>query len=601
MNTMTKALLTALALWGAAAETPADNGHRAWLTHGAPTGWMDTKPAFERRILNHWDNLNGSVERGYAGRSIFWEEGRNNAAGVTDSDRRLWREYGELCQSVGINGSVLNNVNAKPAMLTDSVLARTKAIADALRPYGIQTYLSINFASPKALGELPTGDPLDKDVQEWWRAKVAHIYKLIPDFGGFLVKANSEGEPGPMDYGRTHADGANMLAAALKPHGGIVMWRAFVYSAGDPDRAKQAYAEFMPLDGQFADNVIVQVKNGPIDFQPCEPYSPLFTSLRKTRVMPELQITMEYLGQERWLTFLAPQWHRFFSESRFQGASPLGTSCIAAVANIGNDEDWCGSIFNQANLYAFARYAWNPRVSPGEVADDWLEGTFGTKRLSPSGEEEPSLADVRAMMLASWHNTVDAMMPLGLHHIFAGEHHYGPEPWYAPDGCRPDWTPPYYHKADGQGIGFDRTQRSGTAATAQYPDDFAMMVERAETCPADYLLWFHHLPWSYRMPSGRTLWEDLCARYDRGLKAIRAYQDTWQSATTIDSEMHAAVLQRLRQQLHDATVWHDACILYFQSINHLPIPYGIEPPQYDLNDLKRDTQQFRHLRWKDSK
>lgn len=578
-----------LLLWATSAF--ADNGHRAWLTHGAPDAWMKQPPVFERRILNHWDNLDGSVERGYSGRSIFWEEGRNNGEHVTGRDRQRWREYGELCQSVGINGAVLNNVNAKPAMLSDSVLARTKEIADVLRHYGVTTYLSINFASPKALGGLPTGDPMDKGVQRWWKDRVNHIYKLIPDFGGFLVKANSEGEPGPMDYGRTHADGANMLAAALKPHKGIVMWRAFVYAPGEKDRAKQAYAEFMPLDGQFAENVIIQVKNGPIDFQPCEPYSPLFTAMKKTAVMPELQITMEYLGQERWLTFLAPQWQAFFGESQLAASSSQG-GLVAAVANIGDDEDWCGSIFNQANLYAFARYAWNPGVDPADVASDWLEGTFGAKQ---------GLDEVKTMMLSSWRNTVDAMMPLGLHHIFAGEHHYGPEPWYAPEGCREDWTPPYYHKADAQGIGFDRTQRSGTGATAQYPEPFARMVEDVGTCPEDYLLWFHHLPWDYQAKSGSTLWEELCARYDRGLKAIRSYQDVWQRvAPMVDAERHAAVMNRLRQQLHDATVWHDACILYFQSINGLSIPSGTEPMHHSLGELKEQMEDMRPARWKNS-
>ncbi|MCF0198318.1 MAG: alpha-glucuronidase [Bacteroidaceae bacterium] len=564
-------------------------------------------PAYKHRILNHWDNMDGSIERGYAGQSFFWGPATNP---------QRWQEYGRACASIGLNVAVINNVNASPRVLGTEALQRTRDIADALRPYGMRVALAINFSSPAALGGLPTSDPLDPAVQQWWKAKANEIYSLIPDFAGFLVKANSEGQPGPQDFGRTQADGANMLAAALRPHKGIVMWRSFIYAPNDPDRAKQAYNEFKPLDGQFADNVIIQVKNGPIDFQPHEPYTPLFGGMALTPVMAELQVAMEYLGQERWLTYLGPQWQTFLQQPLDNCAynlqhpkTPRTTiadltthyreSAIAGVANTGANTDWCGSIFNQANWYAFGRLAWNPDTDPAEIAREWVALT-----VRPALTDEPDAAlaeelcgNVQAMMMQSWQATVNTMMPLGLHHIFAGDHHYGPEPWYAPEGTRVDWTPPYYHKADLQGIGFDRTQATGTGATAQYPKPYADLVENSATCPEACLLFFHHVPWDYPMGNDMTLWENLCVRYGNGLQIIRNYQIDWQAlAEYTDPEFHGLVMAKLRQQAHDARIWHDGCLLYFQSINHLPFPSFTEPMEYNLDELKQWTEDMRSTR-----
>jgi len=433
-------------------------------------------PFFKLRILNHWDNPNGTVERGFAGESIF-----------LDPDPFRIRMYARANASVGINGTVLNNVNAKPEALSTESLQKTKAIADQLRPYGIRVYLSINFASPIKVGGLETADPLDTKVVRWWKEKVKEIYRLIPDFGGFLVKANSEGEPGPQDFGRTHADGANMLARVLKPHKGIVMWRAFVYAPQSPDRANQAYLEFMPLDGQFADNVIIQIKNGPIDFQPREPYSPLFTAMQKTQMMVEFQLTQEYLGAANHLVYLAPIWQEFFSFVK-----PGSLKAMAGVANIGNDTNWCGHHFAQANWYAFGRTAWDPALKPEKIADEWIRLTFSS--------DERLLSPVRQIMQESREACVKYMMPLGIHHIFAGTHHYGPEPWYAPKGLRADWTPPYYHKADSIGMGFDRTL-TGTANVRQYPEALCRLYNDINTCPENLITWFHHVPWDHKMKS----------------------------------------------------------------------------------------------------
>ena len=452
------------------------------------------KPFYDLRILNHWDNPNGTVERGFAGHSIF----------VNPDPERI-KTYARANASVGINGTVLNNVNAKPEALSTASLEQTKAIADLLRPYGIRVYLSINFASPIKVGGLPTADPLDKKVVGWWKEKVNEIYRLIPDFGGFLVKANSEGEPGPQDFGRTHADGANMLARVLKPHKGVVMWRAFVYAPQSPDRANQAYLEFMPLDGQFADNVIIQIKNGPIDFQPREPYSPLFTAMQKTQMMVEFQLTQEYLGAANHLVYLAPMWQEFFSFVK-----PGSLKAMAGVANIGDDTNWCGHHFAQANWYAFGRTAWNPALTPEDIAKEWLKATFDTpssmvngplaqRALATNGTQEWSMvnAPLLSMMLRSREACVNYMMPLGIHHIFAGTHHYGPEPWYAPKGVRVDWTPPYYHKADSIGMGFNRTL-TGTANVRQYPEPLCSLYNDISTCPENLITWFHHVPWTTR-------------------------------------------------------------------------------------------------------
>ena len=471
---------------------------------------ISEKPAYDLRILNHWDNPNGTVERGFAGKSIFQYP-----------DPARMKMYARACASVGINGSVLNNVNAKPEALTTDNLHQVRRIADMLRPYGIRVYLSINFASPIKVGGLDTADPIDADVVKWWKEKAKEIYGLIPDFGGFLVKANSEGEPGPQDFGRTHADGANMLANVLKPYKGIVMWRAFVYNPQSSDRANQAYEEFMPLDGQFADNVIIQIKNGPIDFQPREPYSPLFTALQKTPMMVEFQITQEYLGASNHLVYLAPMWKEFFDSVK-----PASLKAMAGVANIGDDVNWCGHHFAQSNWYAFGRLAWNPSLTSEQIADEWLRQTF-------TGEQK-FVDPMKQVMLDSREACVNYMMPLGIHHIFAGGHHYGPEPWYAPKGLRADWTPPYYHKADSIGMGFDRTT-NGSGNVKQYPESLCNTLNDIKTCPENVITWFHHVPWDYKMKSGRTFWNELCHKYNDGVIQARQFLTTWDGMQPIVS------------------------------------------------------------------
>lgn len=525
-------------------------------------------PAYTLRILNHWDNTDRTVERGYAGESLWdWEK-------LPHTLSESYKDYARANASIGINGTVLNNVNASPGILSAEYLNKVKALADVFRPYGIRVYLSVNFASPMVLDSLPTADPLDKRVIRWWKKKAGEIYGLIPDFGGFLVKANSEGQPGPCDFGRTHADGANMLADALKPHKGVVMWRAFVYSPSDADRAKQAYLEFKPLDGNFRSNVIVQVKNGPVDFQPREPYSPLFGAMRHTPLMVEFQITQEYLGHSNHLVYLAPMWKEFF------GLVPPSTlKAVAGVSNIGSDANWCGHPFAQANWYAFGRLAWNPSLSSEAIADEWLRQTFS--------KEKEFVEPIGRLMLRSHEAAVDYMMPLGLHHIFAWGHHYGPEPWCNVPGARPDWMPSYYHRAGANGIGFDRSH-TGSHATAQYPDSLCRLYDDPSTCPEQYLLWFHHLPWNHRMKSGRTLWDELCHRYDSGVQQVREFQKTWDRVESlIDAERFRDVQSRLKTQLRDAVWWKDACLLYFQEFSKLPIPYGIERPIHELEELKK--------------
>lgn len=526
-------------------------------------------PAYNLRILNHWDNMDRTVERGYAGQSLWnWEELPN-----TLSDR--YKEYARANASIGINGTVLNNVNASPKILSAEYLQKVKALADIFRPYGLRVYLSVNFASPMALDSLSTADPLDKEVIRWWKNKVKEIYRIIPDFGGFLVKANSEGQPGPCDFGRTHAEGANMLADALKPYKGIVMWRAFVYSPSDADRAKQAYLEFEPLDGQFRNNVIVQVKNGPIDFQPREPYSPLFGAMQHTPLMAEFQVTQEYLGHSNHLAYLAPMWKEFF-----EFVAPASLKAVAGVANIGTDANWCGHTFAQANWYAFGRLAWQPSLSSGNIADEWLKQTFGSQPSDIS-------AQLKKMMLDSHEAVVNYMMPLGLHHIFAWGHHYGPEPWCSIPGARPDWLPSYYHRADKQGIGFDRSSK-GSNAVAQYPETLAKQYDKIDTCPEEYLLWFHHVPWSHRMKSGRSLWDELCHHYDNGVRQVRDFQKIWDAAEKyIDAERFHEVQSKLKIQARDAVWWKDACLLYFQEFSGMPIPYEIGRPIHELKDLQK--------------
>ncbi len=565
-------------------------------------------PSYEYRILNHWDNLDGTIERGYAGHSIFWRNGQD-AFVVKEEDKVLWQEYARANASVGINGTVLNNVNASSEMLSIQVLNRVKAIADILRPYGIKTYLSIKFSSPSMIGGLETSDPLDPKVNEWWKEKAKEIYQLIPDFGGFLVKANSEGQPGPQDYGRTHADGANMLADAVKPYGGVIMWRAFVYQTSEEDRAKQAYNEFIPLDGQFRDNVIIQVKNGPIDFQPREPFSPLFGAMKSTSIMPELQITQEYLGQGIHLVFLSPMWEEFLKSDTYRkGKGSTIAHCtdgtiinqkhtaIAGVSNIGLDTNWCGHHFAQANWYAFGRLAWNNSLSSEQIANEWIIQTFRNHTNSPTQQNTEFnlewnlnfLKPVKKMMLESREAAVNYMMPLGLHHIFSAEEHYGPGPWWAPQGVRKDWTPPYYHRADSIGIGFNRTA-TGSNGISQYSENISILFSDTITCPEMYLLWFHHLHWTYKMKSGRTLWDELCYHYDTGVKQVKQFQTIWDKVQPyVDSQRFFHVQRKLREQSQNAQLWKDACLLYFQQYSHLPIPYDIERPVYELDIIIKE-------------
>ncbi len=529
-------------------------------------------PLYSLRLLNHWDNLDGTVERGYAGHSLWkWEQ-------LPDSISPCYEEYARANASIGINGTVLNNVNASPRILSDTYLRKVKILADIFRPYGIKVYLSVNFASPMALDSLPTADPLNEDVQLWWKKKADEIYSLIPDFGGFLVKANSEGQPGPMDFGRTHADGANMLARALKPHGGIVMWRAFVYSPIDADRAKQAYMEFRPLDGKFDSNVIIQIKNGPIDFQPREPYSPLFGAMPSTREMVEFQVTQEYLGHSNHLVFLAPMWKEFFRD-----VNPESLRAIAGVANIGDSENWTAHPFAEANWYAFGRLAWNPRLTSGEIADEWLRRALIDPEKTPSS----TIGLLKEVMTGSREAAVDYMMPLGLHHIFAFGHHYGPEPWCDVPGARADWLPKYYHQADTIGLGFDRSP-SGSDAVEQYPDSLRRLYGNIASCPEEYLLWFHHVPWTRKMKSGRTLWEELCAAYQRGCDSADSYVATWETCMPyVKPEIYADVLSRLQTQAKDSRWWRDACLLYFARYSRLPIPPSVGPITHSLPDLMK--------------
>ncbi len=532
---------------------------------------LTENPAYSIRILNHWDNLDRTVERGYAGQSLWnWDE----LPGILSN---RYKEYARANASIGINGTVLNNVNASPQILSSEYLYKVKALADEFRPYGLRVYLSVNFASPMVLDSLPTADPLNKEVIRWWKNKAKEIYRLIPDFGGFLVKANSEGQPGPCDFNRTHAEGANMMAQALKPYKGIVMWRAFVYSPSDADRAKQAYLEFKPLDGQFRDNVIVQVKNGPVDFQPREPYSPLFGAMQHTPLMAEFQITQEYLGHSNHLAYLAPMWKEFF-----EFVPPTSLKAIAGVANIGTDINWCGHTFAQSNWYAFGRLAWNPSLSSETIADEWLKQTLYNDSSFPIIH-----SSLKNMMLSSREAVVDYMMPLGLHHLFAWGHHYGPEPWCTIPGARPDWLPSYYHKADAQGIGFNRSS-TGSNAVAQYPAQLAELYDALDTCPEEYILWFHHVPWTHQMKSGRNLWDELCYHYDHGVQQVRNFQKTWDSAEKyIDAQRFHEIQTALKIQVRDAVWWKDACLLYFQKFSGMPIPYDVERPIHELKDLQK--------------
>ena len=527
------------------------------------------KPQVGLRILNHWDNLDGSIERGYAGKSIFkWEEiklGKNGKGGsISKSLHDRLITYARANASLGINGSVLNNVNASPKMMTAEYINKVKIIANILRPYGIRVYLSINFASPMALGYTKTADPLDKKVQQWWKKKAKEIYATIPDFGGFLVKANSEGQPGPGDYHRTHADGANMLADAVKPYGGIIMWRSFVYGANHKgeDRVKQAVSEFKGMDGKFRDNVILQSKNGPLDFQPREPYAPIFDNIKQTPQIAELQITQEYLGQSKHLTYLAPMWKEFFGF-----VNPDRLVGISGVANIGDDANWCGHPFSQANWYAFGRLAWNPSLTAEEIAHEWLVQTY-------ENQDEKFTKPVEMMMMTSREACVNYMMPLGLHHIFKFDHHYGPEPDGFIASYPLEWCPVYYHKADAQGVGFDRSSK-GTDAVGQYPEPYRSMYDNIATCPEEYLLWFHHVPWTYKMKSGSTLWQELCMKYNMGVAMVEVYRDFWHTSAKQYMKGHEQEWQHtdslLNVQLENAKEWRNTCLKYFQTFSKMKI------------------------------
>ncbi len=527
------------------------------------------KPQVGLRILNHWDNLDGSIERGYAGKSIFkWEEiklGKNGKGGsISKSLHDRLITYARANASLGINGSVLNNVNASPKMMTAEYINKVKVIANILRPYGIRVYLSINFASPMALGYTKTADPLDKKVQQWWQKKAKEIYATIPDFGGFLVKANSEGQPGPGDYHRTHADGANMLADAVKPYGGIIMWRSFVYGANHKgeDRVKQAVSEFKGMDGKFRDNVILQSKNGPLDFQPREPYAPIFDNIKQTPQIAELQITQEYLGQSKHLTYLAPMWKEFFGF-----VNPDRLVGISGVTNIGDDANWCGHPFSQANWYAFGRLAWNPSLTAEEIAHEWLVQTY-------ENQDEKFTKPVEMMMMTSREACVNYMMPLGLHHIFKFDHHYGPEPDGFIASYPLEWCPVYYHKADAQGIGFDRSSK-GTDAVGQYPEPYRSLYDNIATCPEEYLLWFHHVPWTYKMKSGSTLWQELCMKYNMGVAMVEVYRDFWHTSAKQYMKGHEQEWQHtdslLNVQLENAKEWRNTCLKYFQTFSKMKI------------------------------
>ncbi|MNI19426.1 alpha-glucuronidase [Sphingobacterium paramultivorum] len=553
---------------------------------GIPRSGLVEIPAYDIRVLNHWDNLDGTIERGYAGHSLWnWEELPNKLS-------PRYEQYGRANASIGINATVLNNVNASSDLLKTDYLKKVKALADVFRKYGIKVYVSINFSSPQNIGGLTNSDPLNQEVKRWWKSKVKEIYALIPDFGGFLVKANSEGQPGPQDYGRTHADGANMLADALSPYGGIVFWRAFVYHPTKDDRAKQAYQEFVPLDGEFRDNVILQVKNGPIDFQPREPFNPLLGAMPNTAKMLEFQLTQEYLGFSNHLVYLAPLFKEVldsdtYANGKGQTVSKLTDSrghlgrktAIAAVANIGLDTNWTGHHFAQANWYAFGRLAWNNNLSSVQIADEWIRMTF-------TGVQE-FVEPIKKLMLESREAAVDYMMPLGLHHLFAFEHHYGPEPWGDIPGGRPDWMPWYYHNADSVGLGFDRTV-NGSRAVTQYNPPLDKIYGNISTCPENLLLWFYHVSWNYRMNSGNTLWTELCFRYDHGVQKVREFQKVWDRMEKyIDRPRFLAVQAKLRIQARDAVWWKDACLQYFQCFSRQPIPYELERPIHNLEELKK--------------
>jgi alpha-glucuronidase len=546
---------------------------------------ISESPRVQLRMLNHWDNLDRTVERGYAGASLWdWHK-------LPDYLDPRYTDYARANASLGINATVLTNVNANALGLTPMYLHKAAALADVFRPYGIRVFLTARFSAPVELGGLETADPTDPGVQRWWQAKAAEIYEIIPDFGGLLVKANSEGQPGPQDYGRSHAEGANLLADAVAPFGGVVIWRAFVYSNEQPDdRARQAYSEFVPLDGKFRDNVLLQVKNGPIDFQPREPIHPLFGAMPHTPLAMEFQITKEYLGFATHLVYLGPLYEEVLQTDAYRprkgttvasvcdgSAHRYSRTAIAGVANTGTDRNWSGSHFDQANWYAFGRLAWNPRQSSRDLAEEWVRMTFSN--------DEKFVAPTLAMMMKSRQAAVDYMTPLGLHHLMARGHHYGPGPWVE-GGPRADWTSVYFHRADARGIGFDRTA-SGSNAVAQYAPQLAAQFSDLKRVSEDFLLWFHRVPWDYRTKSGRILWDELVYRYTRGVDEVREMARTWQGlAPFVDEERHAQVAAFLRIQQHEAQWWRDASIAYFQTFSKRPLPAGFAAPRHSLEYYK---------------
>ena len=538
-------------------------------------------PRIQYRIIDHWDNLDRTIERGYAGFS-FWDWQK-----LPDYIQPYYYDYARAEASIGINGVSLNNVNADPQILTPLYLKKVKALADVFRPYGIRVYLAIRFSAPVDIGGLETADPLDEHVKQWWKDKTKEIYDSIPDFGGFLVKANSEGQPGPQNFGRNHADGANLLADAVKPYGGIVMWRAFVYQANvKEDRAKEAYNEFKPLDGKFRDNVLIQVKNGPIDFQPREPFHPLFGGMPNTSLMMEFQITQEYLGFSTHLVYLATLYKEVLESDTYakgEGSTVAKVidgsldnhkiSGIAGVANTGTDRNWTGYIFLQSNWYCFGRLAWNHDLSAEDIAEEWIRMTLSN--------DPHTVNTIKSIMMDSRENTVNYMTPLGLLHMMGWDHHYGPAPWIK-DKFREEWTSVYYHKADSTGIGFDRT-RTGSNAVSQYHKPVADYFESLETCPDKFLLFFHHLSWDYKMRSGKTLWEELCYHYYDGARAIATMQKKWAGLKdNIDSAIFKHVTSIMNIQRKEAIWWRNACVLYFQTFSKQPIPSGLEKPDKTL-------------------
>ena len=546
---------------------------------------LTSAPRISRRLLNHWDNLDRSVERGYAGQSLWeWDK-------LPGELSPRYRDYARANASLGLNGVVPANVNANAQFLTAPYLAKLAALANVFRPYGIRVYLTARFSAPIEIGKLKTADPLDPAVITWWNDKAAEIYRAIPDFGGFLVKANSEGQPGPQAYHRTHADGANLLANALAPHGGIVIWRAFVYDNNVPDdRHKQAVNEFVPLDGQFRPNVVVQVKNGPIDFMPHEPFHPLFGAMPKTPLALEVQITQEYLGGSTELAYLAPMWREVLDADTHRPAAGAtvarvidgsvdrhAISVIAGVANTGTDRNWCGHQLAPANWYAYGRLAWDHTLSSAALADEWTRQTFSN---------EPRVAEpINALLLASREAVVNYSMPLGLHHLMAEGHHQGPGPWVT-GLARADWTSTYYHRADEKGLGFNRTA-TGSNALGQYAPAAARVWSDPATCPEEYLLWFHHVPWDHKMRSGQTLWDELCLRYQSGVDTVRTWQRSWDTlAGTIDAERHQHIATLLRGQEREARIWRDACTQYFATYSKRPLPQGVEAPTYPLAKLR---------------